>query len=35
MLRGGNAQPDVLAGEEGEALVQLQGSFGKQVDGGG
>jgi hypothetical protein len=35
MLRGGNAQPEVLPGEEGDALVQLQGSIGEQVDGGG
>jgi hypothetical protein len=26
-LNGSDAQPDVLAGEEGDAFVQLQGSF--------
>src|SRR4051812_14953062 len=35
MLRGGDAQPEVLPGEEGDAVVQLQGGFGEKVDGGG
>src|SRR6478735_12578957 len=29
-----NAQPEVLPGQEGDAVIQLQGCFGEKVDGG-